>query len=72
MGDFDTGKGETPLTNSPTPIEGINKFIYNEDRKYPSSPTSDVRSRAKSPVLSGPRDTRSERIGKPGSSEKRT
>jgi len=51
-GDCSIRKGETRLTDSPTPIEGVNKFIYKEDCDNPSSPTSDVRSRAKSPILS--------------------
>ena len=69
-GDCGIRKGETRLTNSPTPIEGVNKFVYKEDCNYPSSPTSDVRGRAKSPILPRPGDTRSNGIWKFGDSER--
>jgi hypothetical protein len=71
-GDRGVGKGETRLTNSPTPIEGINKFIYKKDRNDPSGPASDICSSAKGPIPSGPRDTRSDRVGISGDSDQRT
>jgi len=65
-------EGETRLTNSPTPVEGIDDFIYKENCNDPSGPTSYVRSGAKSPVLSRPGDTGGGRIGKSGDSGQRT
>ena len=64
-------ESETRLTNSPTPVEGIDNFIYKEDRNNPSSPTSYVRSGAKSPVPSRPGNTGGGRVGKSGDSERR-
>lgn len=72
MGNRDIGEGERRLTNSPTPIEGINELMYDENRKYPNSPTSDVGSRAKSPILPRARDSGSERIRGSGDSIRRT
>ena len=65
-------KSKARLTNSPTPIEGIDELIYKGDCDDPSSPTSDVRSRGKSPIFSRPWDARSDGIGKSGDSMQQT
>ena len=55
-------EGGMRLTNPPTPIEGIDEFVYSENSSDPSNPTGDVHSCSKGPILPSPRDTRSDRI----------
>jgi hypothetical protein len=51
------------LTNSPTPVEGINELIYNKNYDDPKKPTCNVCCCTKDPTFAGTGHSGSQRVG---------